>query len=358
MVKTKIFVLRNIVTGISAMIAVSFGAMAQAENLAQHWTLPRQEANQLGDAAKAGDEQALLALTAKAAEGDATAMHNLGWLYKSGFAGAPANAETSCNWYHQGADGGYPPAQHGWALCLFAQAKSDGGNDSTEDRAMRLMADAAHSGWTQSAITLAEYLLNMLFLSNSAADEAYEISAVGLKSKPNDQEMVSLLYLVGMSIILRPDEIEGVSNMDRLERFRNAATALGQASEKGHAAATDSLPQSHFLWSNAWLDAQNSWAPPAYSAKKCVAMVSDPNEQQDGPQQCFETFNLSISGLTHLARDVAYLKDHMTDPRRAELINAFSDLEMKSENFRAERNVWEGSFMPRFYERAFSEGWL
>ena len=98
----------RIITILTGALALAMTSAALADKLDPKWSAARQEANRLGDAAKAGQAGAYQALVNKAALGDAPALHNIGWLYQSGFPGVAADRERACGWFGKAAKRAYP----------------------------------------------------------------------------------------------------------------------------------------------------------------------------------------------------------------------------------------------------------
>ncbi len=232
-------------------LAISLGGTgtALADKLDAKWAASRQEANRLGDAAKAGDKAALEKLLKSGSNGDAAAMHNLGWLNEKGSPALslPKNQADACGWYVKAAKRGYPPSLHETAVCFLGQSKGPGSADEYEKQAVKLMSLAARGGWTKSALRLSShYILPRInrIRRGKAKDRrsfdadisrAYQFAQLGLRTNPDASQKAKLNYNIGMSAVygmtvdfkigheaLRTASGSGISQADaELERLRD-----------------------------------------------------------------------------------------------------------------------------------------
>jgi len=156
---------------------MSVSEFAHANNIAASWAQPRREINAFGDAAKDGDAIAYARLTQLANyENHAPAMHNMGWLFQSGFF-LKKDKEVACDWFGKAAViHKYPPAMHNYALCLFGKSENWVSDDNAV-RGRQLINDAAKLGWTKSEIVLSEKILNTTLLSEEDANDAFKLSS-------------------------------------------------------------------------------------------------------------------------------------------------------------------------------------
>jgi len=331
--------------------------MAYANKLDPKWAVSREQANSLGDAAKAGDEAALVQLQEMVKGGQAAALHNLGWLNQYGFADGAVDYDASCDYYAQASALGYPPSMHGYALCLYGQgriAKEAGAEDweDLEYKADLLMLDAAAAGWVRSALYVSEWLLNRFDFSVDHAVAASAAVENGLKSNPNETEITSLTYIKAMAIIYGPKPRD----------FKASDAALHYADEKGHTAAIKAMPLLYSEWGKKIARQIYEWEPIPISAQDCYIKVKDPFVKLSQLEICNSAYTLTALGLAVLQSNVDYLHNHLTDLLKLSndrlAIQSNKDLEWqiellneKKQDFLQAADIIDEKFMPLYRER-------
>lgn len=313
---------------------------AYANKLDAKWSSTRGQINQLGDAAKAGDEQALQQLETMAASGDPVAMHNMGWLYDNGFQAQPGR-QGACDWYRQAAALEYPPSMHGSALCLFAKSAGPRAEDEFEAQAMQMMFDSAVLGWTSSSIHLAEYILNLALLAPVDADFAIGVIAFGLDSNPTHDQKVSLSYLRGMAVLFGSED----------QYYKGAHDALIFADENGHAYAGDSIAGLHVKWARWQIVAMAAWSPPDITGMDCYrATLATAKDKRDAALDCGRLDREKEDELDRLMSEAKSLRSEVAGEDRAKLEFAIEDLKARSQVFLTESEELTNTFFQNLME--------
>ncbi len=316
----------------SVFVALAFllcaTATANANKLDPKWTDARAISNQLGDAVKAGDRASFAPLKAKADEGDATAMHNMGWLEDNGYPDHAVDNARACGWYKQGAMLGYPPSMHGHALCLFKRSRGPGSEDQAEIDAIQFMRDAAKDGWTGSALYLSEYILNLPLLAEVDADKARIIIGWGYRSDPNDAEKVALSYMEGVAMVF------GTEGKD----YQAGVDALSFAERRGHSAAGQALEQLYARWAGYHIKQMAAWTLPAKTGLQCYReREHSADDKLTASLECGQLDKNAENALERLTRTADKLRYEVAGQTQTDLVAAINDLKARSESFRSDR---------------------
>lgn len=144
---------------LSVCFSQSMGESLRTKLVAR-WAKLRRDANALGDLACKGDAAARRNLERAAADGNAAAMTNLGYLAASAGKGkcqSPERGEEAASrWYAKAAEAGYPPAMESFAVRL-AEGK---GVPRDVARSVRLLEASYRAGHLQAGYTLAYELFS------------------------------------------------------------------------------------------------------------------------------------------------------------------------------------------------------
>ncbi len=314
-------------------LAFVFGTanVAQANKLDEKWTDARKLSNELGDQAKAGNENSFLLLQNLAKGGDATAVHNLGWLYGYDFLDQKADRATACEWYRKGSIYSYPPSMYHYSLCLFEQAKGSEDNDKLETQAYFEMFESAKGGWTAASIYVVEFVLNLPYLDPGEADKMQIVIGYGLRSNPSLAEKVTLSYLKGTAMIYGTSRPDG-------DYYRTGRDALRFAIENNHPAAEETLPRLYTKWFNAHNRRIAKWSLPSRSGLDCYK-----NEQATSKDKRFtalicRVFDEAASKeLDRINTDTSDLKEGISSAQAYELDLFMAKLEERSASFLADK---------------------
>ncbi len=322
--------IKSILAGAMALSLTMVGT-AFADKLDPKWAEARKQANSLGDAAKAGTEGAFQLLVNKAAVGDAPAMHNIGWLNKSGYPGMAADLKKSCIMFGKAAKRGYPPSMHEHALCLFASAnktKDAAAVKKLEQSAYETLFGAAKAGWIKSAIYFSEKIMNHPFFNPKEASLVNIAVVSALASNPNKSETVTLKYLKGMAVIHGP----GGSS----QHYQAGRDALQFADKNGHPHAGKALPQLYSKWVPSHIKSMSRWSPPKPTGLECYKKkeASAPSKSR-AALECTIHDAIQKKKLRNLKSVSASLQLHVNPKDKADLKAAMSDLDKRSAPFQA-----------------------
>ncbi len=144
------------IVGVSTAVMWLWAPAASAEQLGPVWQAPRDQFNQLSDAACDGDTQALLQLTTAAmANGHPVAKHDLAWLLMTqSCAFAVDDLTEAINLQRAAADAGYPVAQSNFAVRLL-EADSVAQNGALAEA---YLDSAIRAGYGLAAVELGTHL--------------------------------------------------------------------------------------------------------------------------------------------------------------------------------------------------------
>ena len=339
------------------IIIITMANATYANNLDPKWAVSREQANSLGDTAKAGDEAALVQLQGMVKREQAAALHNLGWLNQFGFADGAVDYDASCDYYAQASARDYPPSMHGYALCLYGKAKNAieagaGDWEYLEYKADLLMLDAAAAGWVRSALYVSERLLSRFDFVLDHAVTAGAAVENGLKSNPNAEEKTTLTYIKAMAIIYGPKPRD----------FKMAEKALFSARDNGHSEAVKAMPLLYNEWGKKVAKRIFRWEPLPLSAEECYNKAKDANVKLSRLKLCNTVFTTAALDLAVLQKDVDYLDYRLTDllkvssnrlaiRRHAALTGQIDLLDERKQEFLRAVDIMDEKFMPLYRER-------
>lgn len=330
----------------AAALAVAMTSAALADKLDPKWSAPRQKANSLGDAAKAGQEGAYQVLVNKAALGDAPALHNIGWLYQSGFPGVAADREKSCGWFGKAAKRAYPPSMHEKALCLLTAAKT-AQDQAARDRLVKMayaaLFEASKAGWTKSALFMSEKILNMAKPSGQDFSIAGMVITYGLDSNPAHEQKVTLSYFEGMRVIY------GAGGGRHY--FTKGRDALRFADENGHPHAGKALPMLHTRWVRAHITSMDRWSPPEQTGLQCYrAKQKDAANKLANAVKCGALDRSKEKSLARLIEVSETLQSESGGEEKSDLKLARARLNDRSAQFRADAKELAAIFVETLSE--------
>ncbi len=329
--------------------AVSPANTAYANNLEAKWTQPRQVANNLGDAAKSGDESAYATLSELAKRGDnGPAMHNMGWLLDVGFYGGN-DKQAACDWYKKATTlTKYPPSMHNYALCLFRSSK-DWKSDEKAIQGRQLMQDAAKLGWTNSAILLSEKILNYALLSQEDANRAMQIAYEAVhNTQPSQDEFSTLHYFVGMAAVYGPRDIAN---------YRTGHKSMLTAISAGHPLASDGLDNIETLWVNdfirrsKWVDKYETSTIKEY-IEDCYDNLADKDYEDHLLAFCKKNVEITFNNVEQLSEDSDELFSMMIMGEIGDKFRVAAEkIRIKSPPYRTAHYMWKTEFIPNYNAR-------